>query len=259
MTGTPTASGTSNFTVRVTDAGNPTRAVTQDLSLTIAPPPQPTITTTSLQDGTTGQSFSQTLEASDGTPPYAWSLDSGTAPPGLGLSATGEISGTPSAAGNYPLTIRVTDNLAQTSMRPLTIAVADSLSITTTSVPAATAGQAYSQQTTATGGKVDYSWSVVGGSLPPGLSLTPGTPSAAISGTTPGNYTFTVQVADSGNPTRTASQNLSIDVSTKPTITTAALQDGTRTEPYNDVLAATGGAAPHTWALESGSLPAGLV
>ena len=259
VTGTPTASGTSNVTVRVTDAGTPTRADTQDLSLTIASPPQPTITTSSLQDGTTGQSYSQTFEASGGTPPYAWSLDSGSPPPGLSLSA-GEITGTPSTVGDYPFTIRVTDNLAQTSTRALAIAVADPLLITTTSMPAATAGQAYSQQTTATGGKADYSWSLVGGSLPPGLSLNSGNPSAAISGTptTPGNYAFTVQVADSGNPTRTDSRALSIVVSTQPTVTTVVLKDGTTTEPYNDLLDAAGGTPPYTWTLESGSLPAGL-
>jgi subtilisin family serine protease len=88
------------------------------------------------------------------------------------------------------------------------------LAITTTSLPGGTAGQAYSQSVTATGGTTPYSWSVVSGSLPPGLSLSPtGTPSATLSGTptTAGTYNFTVQVTD--NAAATDTQALSVTVS----------------------------------------------
>ena len=87
------------------------------------------------------------------------------------------------------------------------------LTITTASLPGGTVNQAYSQPVTATGGTTPYGWSVVSGSLPPGLSLSPtGTPSATISGTptTAGSYNFTVQVTDAVSATDT--QALSITV-----------------------------------------------
>ena len=99
ISGTPTAAGTSSFTVRVQDAGG--LADTQALSITInqpAPPPSPSITTTSLPAGTIGQPYSQTLRATGGTGGLTWSLvpGTGTLPQGLNLDqTTGVISGTP--------------------------------------------------------------------------------------------------------------------------------------------------------------------
>lgn len=68
--------------------------------------------------------------------------------------------------------------------------------ITTNSLPSATAGQSYSQQLTASGGVGPYTWSLVSGALPPGLSLST---TGVISGrpTSVGQFTFTIQVVDS--------------------------------------------------------------
>lgn len=71
----------------------------------------PVITATPLGAGTVGTSYSQTLTASDGTPPYTWSVSSGALPPGLSLdSTTGAISGTPTQSGSFSFTIQVTDS-----------------------------------------------------------------------------------------------------------------------------------------------------
>ncbi len=80
------------------------------------------ITTTSLPDGTVGASYNATLAASGGTPPYAWSLPSGSLPPGLSLSGA-TISGTPTTAGTFPFTVQVQDNAGQTAQRQLSISV----------------------------------------------------------------------------------------------------------------------------------------
>ena len=67
ISGTPTAAGTSSFTVRVQDAGG--LSDTQALSITInqpAPPPSPSITTTTLPAGTLGQSYNQTYTHREG-------------------------------------------------------------------------------------------------------------------------------------------------------------------------------------------------
>lgn len=72
------------------------------------------VTTTALASGGVGVPYSATLSATGGTPPYTWSLVSGSLPPGLSLSSAGEISGTPSAAGSYSFTVQVTDSSTPT-------------------------------------------------------------------------------------------------------------------------------------------------
>lgn len=68
------------------------------------------VTTASLNVAVEGQSFSQTLAATGGTSPYTWALSSGALPGGLTLSAAGEISGPPTAAGDFTFSIKATDS-----------------------------------------------------------------------------------------------------------------------------------------------------
>ena len=93
----PGAPRSATFTI-----ANTAFTVTQEPPLTIA-------TLSPLPAGTTGAAYSQALAASGGTPPYAWTLASGTLPPGVTLSGSGTIAGTPSAAGVFNLTVAVTD------------------------------------------------------------------------------------------------------------------------------------------------------
>ena len=123
ITGTPTTLGTYNFTVQVEDSSD--AIVTQALSIVINRPPPLSVATGSLQAGTVGSTYSQTLQASSGIQPYTWTLTGGTLlPPGLSLSSSGVISGTPIATGTTSFTVQVTD-----SSTPAQIATAN-LSIT---------------------------------------------------------------------------------------------------------------------------------
>ena len=66
------------------------------------------ISTTSLPSGTVGTSYSATLLANGGTPPYTWSIPAASLPAGLSLaSSSGSISGTPSASGISTFTVEV--------------------------------------------------------------------------------------------------------------------------------------------------------
>ena len=133
--GTPTLSGTTNFTVQVRD--NNGSMATQALSLTIYAPLQ--VTTTSLSSGTTNVPYnSQQLTASGGQPPYVWSLASGLLPPGLSLSTNGVISGTPTVAGTSNFVVRVTDSAMGTATQALSLVVSTiSTSVTFAVTPAA--------------------------------------------------------------------------------------------------------------------------
>lgn len=87
----------------------------------------PSIVTSSLGGGIVGVPYSATLSATGGTPPYAWSVISGSLPAGLTLGAsTGAISGTPTAAERAGFSVLAADagNPAQTALKTLAITVA---------------------------------------------------------------------------------------------------------------------------------------
>ncbi len=81
-----------------------------------------TITTDTLPDGKVGEAYSQTLSA-DGTTPITWSVENGDWPTGLSLNKdTGEISGTPTAAGTSTFTVKAT-NSAGSDTKELSITI----------------------------------------------------------------------------------------------------------------------------------------
>jgi carbohydrate binding protein with CBM6 domain/putative Ig domain-containing protein len=172
------------------------------------------VSTSSLPAATVGGSYSQDLSASGGISPYSWSLTSGSLPAGLSLVSDGTISGTPTAVGSSTFTVQATDSgtPAVTATQQLTLTVDPAaLAVSTSSLPDGTAGSAYSQDLSASGGTSPYSWSVTSGSLPAGLSLASdgtisGTPASA------GASSFTVQATDSGSPAQTATQQLTLTV-----------------------------------------------
>jgi hypothetical protein len=123
INGVPTTAGTFTFTVEVKDE---TRARdTETFTVEILPPDAPTITTEALASGTVGEFYCcGNLFASGGVQPYTWSVVAGTLPPGLELpKGENTISGTPTTAGTFTFTVRVTDDLGAFSERELSITV----------------------------------------------------------------------------------------------------------------------------------------
>jgi hypothetical protein len=227
ITGTPTTAGASTFTIQAIDNAN--LQARQQYTVTIIGPPR--IVTESLPPATLGTSYVAVLEAAGGETPYTWSQTG--LPLGLALdAATGEISGTPERAGSANVTITIRDSANRSATRQFTLVVASGLSIVIEPLPSARVGIVYSQTLQAAGGSAPFSWTVVSGALPPGVTLAAsgvlqGTPSRS------GDFTFTVQVRDSQGST--ASQQLSIRVAelglSGITIRTASLQAGAGDQP----------------------------
>jgi hypothetical protein len=177
------------------------------------------VATQSLPSGTVNTGYKVALAATGGIAPYVWSLAAGSLPPGLSLTPSGEIAGTPSQSGTWSFTMRVTDGQtpSDSATKALTLAVASStptepLAILTSSLPGARRHKPYSRTLQATGGVPPYGWSVLTGSLPPGLTLNGTT--GVISGrpTTVGTWSFIVEVRDSRPVPAKATKSLLIRV-----------------------------------------------
>ena len=112
ISGTPTTSGTSSFTVQATDSA--ASRVSQVLSVTVEPDVKLSVTTTSLPTAHQNKSYSDTLAATGGTLPYSWTVSAGALPAGLTLSSAGVISGTPTVSGSFSFTAEVIDSTSPT-------------------------------------------------------------------------------------------------------------------------------------------------
>ena len=193
---------------------------------------------------------------SAGTPPVSITL-TGTLPPGLTFNASGTfLSGTPTTAGNYSFAIQANDSAGAAASRMFTIAINLSLAITVASpLPAGTAGVAYSQTLSSTGGALPVIWSIVAGVLPSGLTLTgagvlSGTPAVAT------GSIFTVQIVDASGTTVT--RQLVLNIAAPLAISATALPSGNVGFNYSHTFVATGGKLPYNWSLISGALPPGV-
>jgi hypothetical protein len=259
VTGTPSNSISTTFTISATDANSCAGTRTYTLSPAC---PAITITPATLARGTVGVAYNQTLTASGGTAPYsAWTVTAGTLPAGLTLnSSTGAITGTPTAfnAAGVSFTVRVNDSYGCQDTQVISLQICPVISISPTSLSAATIGTAYSQTVTATGGATPYSYTVSGGALPSWATLNAST--GVISGTPSSttNAVFIIRATDANGCTGTRSYSIS-PICPVINITPAALVNGTVGVAYNQTLAASGGTAPYSaWTVITGTLPAGL-
>jgi uncharacterized repeat protein (TIGR01451 family) len=165
--------------------------------------------------GQVGTPYSSALTVNGGVAPYTFSIVSGTLPPGLMLDTnSGAITGTPTAAGTFPYVAKVVDSAgrtADTTALNCGITVTSSLSLACAG-GTGQVGVPYSSAVVASGGTQPYtSFAIIGGSLPPGLSLNPLT--GAITGipTMAGTFPYTAQVTDSsGGTVNTAVLNCNI-------------------------------------------------
>jgi hypothetical protein len=133
--GAPTRQGTFAFTVDNVPFNNPGAPPSQGTySITVnAPLPLKVVLPAggpTLPPGTVGVAYAQNFFLSGGVGPYTWSVASGTLPPGLALRSTAapsdnnnQLAGTPTQAGTFTFTMKVTDNSGQSATQRFSLTV----------------------------------------------------------------------------------------------------------------------------------------
>jgi hypothetical protein len=222
--------------------------------------------------GSVGSPYSVQFYSRAGCTPYVeFSVASGGLPPGLSISPSGLLSGTPTQAGMWEPWMRVKDIPSsqggiswcaddRSAERQFIFNILPGLDLEPATVPPGTVGSSYSATLTVTPAGTQ-TFTVTAGTLPPGLDL--GSSNGAISGTptTAGSYPFKVQVTD--NQGRSIAREYKIDVANPIVVSPLALQgqSGEHSEvgtALSGTLSATGGNGTLTWSLASGSLPTGV-
>lgn len=196
ITGAPSAAGTFNFIVQVTDGASNTANkacswIVNDV---------PAITTACPAPTYVGKSVSLQFVATGGTGALTWSISAGNLPDGVTLSPTGLLAGTPAATefGLFLYTIKVIDATGASGTQACQWTVLRMPAVTSSCPPNGTVGVHFTTADTATGGVAPYSWSLISGALPAGMTynaagVLDGTPTES------GSFTFTVQVKDNNN------------------------------------------------------------
>ncbi|MGE0884224.1 MAG: putative Ig domain-containing protein [Blastocatellales bacterium] len=255
ISGTPTVTGSFPITVRATDGNNCFGEKAFNLVVNC---PAFDITPAALPQGTRNSSYSQQLSQTGASGSVTWTLSGGSLPSNLTLSSGGLISGTPSVAGSFPITVRATDssNGCFTDKAYTLVINCQAISVTPTTLNPGNFGTNYSQQLSQSGGISTITWSVSAGSLPNGVGLST---SGLLSGipTAVGTFNFTARATDASGCFGERAyqllincQSLSISPSTLSAIPIAM--------PYSQQLTLTGGAGATDWSITAGALPSGV-
>ena len=256
ITGVPSSSGTFPVSVTVKDAGS--NQAQDNFSIIIDKSGTVSVTVSpgggALESGQTLQFKATVYNSSNQS--VTWSASSGTISSG-GLYTAPQVSG-----GTWTYRVWATSVADPSKSATVFVVVTPlvvPLQITTTSLPAVTAGVAYSETLGASGGTPPYHWKLTSGTLPQGLTFTGST--GVLSGSTAqtGQFSLTFQVTDSSWPTQfTASQQFNLQVSSSLQISTTLLPEITAGTAYDAPVDGVGGNAPYHWSISTGTLPSGI-
>lgn len=271
LSGRPTQSGTWNFWVQLSDEDPPSQAwctphkADREFQISV----QPTVdidnlTTTTY--GTVSQAYSNQLTAMQltntnprtGTPltTAQWSVvsGSGSPPPGVALSSSGLLSGTPTAEGSYVFKVRAELDPSRFDTETLTVVVRSAVVVKSPPVPSSEVGVPFQLQVSVTGGTGSGYTLALTGTPPPGVTMDA---DGTISGTptTAGRYAFAVTATDTES--RTATYPVIVTVAAKLDVATQRLRPGKVGKRYRAKLVALGGVQPKLWRVK-GRLPRGV-
>jgi len=217
-------SATTTFTLTCNGASGTTPA-TQSATVTVSGGSGGSLSIVSaaaLPAATKGGMYFYRLQASGGTAPYTWSLNSKSGATSWVVTPDGWLEGAPTSVESDSIVATVSDSASHSAQGTFAVSVNANLAVMGQnfvaggiSLPAAMVGAAYSHTLQAAGGSSPYSWSVASGALPAGLSLSSagvitGTPSAAanVSG-------IVFRVTDNTNASATASAAITVAAANK--------------------------------------------
>ena len=255
LAGTPTTAGSYTFDLILTDSAVPALSVRRTFTLNVS--------SIGIVNGTprspvTGTAYAEKFMAVGGTSPYTFtisptSLAGPVLPTGLSLSSDGLISGTATSTGSYSFLLKAVDSANHSFARTYTLNVTSpsGLLITGNNPPDNWVGGNRSL-VASTNGSSTYNWSIVGGSLPPGVSLlSSGTLSGAP--TVAGTYTFSVRAVDANNSAISADRTVTYRVSPIQPVSppveifnVIALTAGQVNAPYSFTFKVAGGTPPYS-------------
>jgi sugar lactone lactonase YvrE len=261
VSGTPTVAGSYTFSVAATNSNG---TVTSTPATVVVNPPLSAPTAFSAQtppaSATAGTAYNYTF-ATNGFPAPTFSVASGSLPPGVTLNpSTGELSGTPTLGGNYTFTIQANNGQGSITTSPITVSVAQSPTTFSAQTPptSVNGGTAIAPYTFQANGFPAPTYTVVGGSMPHGLTLNPTT--GVLSGTpsNPGTFTFTVQASNGTGTVNSSPVTMTVNP-VAPTSFSASTPPSTAQTgvSYSYSFVASGFPAP-TYSVQSGTLSAGV-
>ena len=180
----------------------------------------------------------------------------GMLPAGLTLNTgNGAVSGTPMASGSFSVQVKDAIGAVASTSCPITIALAGPLSLTCPTANSFQVGVAVNSPAIAVGGgTAPYTFSLVSGTFPAGLTLN--TSTGAITGTPSATGSFTIQVRDANGVAAAVTCPFTVIPAASLTITNTSLPQGTSGAPYSFQPLTSGGALPFTWTITG--LPRGF-
>ncbi|TAE75684.1 MAG: DUF1573 domain-containing protein [Bacteroidetes bacterium] len=260
LSGAPSVSGAFSFDITATQANGPctaTRSYTWNIVC-----PTVSITTNSLANGTINVAYPAVTFTQTGyTGTFSWSATG--LPTGFTINpTTGVFSGTTPTFGVYNVSVTLTQGICSVNKVLILqiLSTCPAITVAPAQMPMGNVGAAYpATSIVATGGAAPYVYTVTSGTtLPAGLTLSAagvisGTPTAT--GTVNVNVTATDANGCSGSTFYLITVNAAC---TAITITPATLNSGIIGTFYNQTLTSTGGTAPYSYTITTGTLPAGL-
>ena len=215
LSGTPTAAVDApvTFVVKVTDGA---RVDTKSVSLDVVTPV--TVTTPTFPAAEIGHALKPTTVVATGgrttsATPYAWALVG--APSWLTLDpATGQLSGTPDAAGSFPFQVSVKDNYGTTATLSLIVTVKAKVTVKTAKLAVTKVGKLYKATLRAAGGVAPFTWKVTSGKFPVGIRLD--RKLGVLGGTSRKAGTFPLQFTVTDSLGETADVSLTLTVNALP-------------------------------------------
>ena len=255
ISGKPTTAGTSSVWVVVRDAR--LRAGTLQIHISVAGTAQPSVsisvspTNTTVNSGASKQ-FTASVQGTSNTA-VTWSTSAGS------ISNAGVFTA-PNVSSTTAVTVRVTSVADSTKSASSVVSVqaviAPTVSISVSPTSASVKSGAGQQFVATVQGSSNtaVTWSASGGAISASGMFT--APSVTA------NTTVTVTATSSANTTKKASVNVAVSTSTPPsnplTITTSSVPGAQSGTSYAYLIGASGGTAPYTWSVNSGSLPSGF-